>query len=70
VLPSTGHVYLHRLWALATERAESSLGETLHLLNCSECQRNLYACFQVDTFGAALRVLDREDDTPHHAKAV
>ena len=69
MLPSTGHVYLHRLWAFAMERAESSLGETLHLLNCEECQVNLYTCFQVDTFGAALRVLNREDDTPHHAKA-
>ena len=67
MLPSTGHIYLHRLWAFAIELAESSLSETLHLVHCEECQSNLYTCIQANSFGEALRILNRPDDTHHVA---
>jgi hypothetical protein len=62
ILPSSGHVRLHRLWAFATFEAELTPTEHLHVLYCDVCHLAVSVCLQSDTFGAALKTLNRDDD--------
>ena len=63
ILPSSGHVRLHRLWAFATFEAELTPTEHLHVLYCDVCHLAVSVCLQSETFGAVLKALNREDDS-------
>jgi hypothetical protein len=62
VLPTSGHVRLHRLWAFANFEGELTTTEHLHILYCAECHLAVSVCLQSETFGAALKTLNRTDD--------
>jgi hypothetical protein len=62
VLPSSGHVRLHRLWAFANFQGELSTTEHLHVLYCAECHLAVSVCLQSKTFGGVLKALNRDDD--------
>ena len=63
ILPSSGHVRLHRLWAFAIFEEELTPTEHLHVLYCEECHLAVSVCLQCETFGAVLKTLNREDDS-------
>ena len=62
VLPTSGHVRLHRLWAFANFEGELTTTEHLHILYCAECHLAVSVCLQLETFGAVLKTLNRTDD--------
>lgn len=63
ILPSSGHVRLHRLWAFAGFEEELTATEHLHILYCEECHLAVAVCLQSETFGSVLKILNREDDS-------
>jgi hypothetical protein len=63
VLPTSGHVRLHRLWAFANFEGELTTTEHLHILYCAECHLAVSVCLQSETFGAVLKTLNRTDDS-------
>ena len=63
ILPSSGHVRLHRLWAFATFADELTPTEHLHVLYCDQCHLAVSVCLQSPTFGTVLKILNREDDS-------
>ena len=63
VLPKSGHVRLHRMWAFAIHAADLSCSEHIHVLYCDDCRTALGVCLQAETFGSVLKTLNREDDS-------
>jgi len=63
MLPRSGHVRLHRIWAFAALEEELTPSEHIHIIYCDECQLALTVCLQTNTFGGVLKKLNREDDT-------
>ena len=63
VLPKSGHVRLHRIWSFASLRDVLTSIEHIHILYCDDCRTTLGVCLQMETFGAVLKKLNREDDT-------
>ena len=68
-LPHYDHIPLHRLWAFTTLQDDLSLSEHSHILDCLECHLALRTCLKNETFGAVLRELKLDDDSPTTLKA-
>ena len=62
IVPFREHIPLHRLWAFSTLEEGLNLPEHAHIAHCTECTAAFRACFNAETFGAALKELNLEND--------
>jgi len=66
-LPWYEHIPLHRLWVIARVGHTPALIEQEHLRKCDRCYDAFLVCATAKNFGAALKILNGEDDPQSQA---
>ena len=66
-LPWYEHIPLHRLWVIVRVGHIPSSIEAGHLVECEDCLTALSVCLNAISFGAALRILNDQEDTESQA---
>jgi len=67
ILKHREHIPPHRIWAFIKDKElelELTLSEHVHIVTCALCGEVFSACLHAETFGAALRSLEREPEKP------
>jgi hypothetical protein len=54
------HIPPHKVWALLNGELEMGLPEHLHIKHCEDCRKAFHDCLQSETFGEALKTLQRK----------